>query len=147
MSALPSFPELMESLGLPADAKLPNKDDSSLAGDSTTSRSPSPSASPRLEEQPQREPSPTIVVSQFESDEQPADESQADGFRRRASSGNIKSARFSPYSNVSINLVTRQHNHASLNLCAFFFTKRRGSVSAIDRQRDQEQRANHRKVR
>lgn len=110
MAPLPSFPELMESLGLPADAKPPTQEEGSqCGGDSSSSRSPSPSASPQLEAQPKREPSPTIVVSQFEADEHSAaEESQAGGFKRRASSGNIKSARFSPYANVSTILVAQQ---------------------------------------
>ncbi|KAI5120515.1 hypothetical protein M0805_000100 [Coniferiporia weirii] len=111
MAALPSFVELMSSLGLSTDSASPG---SSSLPPRASSQSPfsspssSPSASPYLSHAPSRpqvvrEPSPTIVVSQYETPDKKGE------FKRRASSGNIKAARFSPYSS----------------------TPRRGSVSAL----------------
>ncbi|KAH8113374.1 hypothetical protein DFH11DRAFT_1727851 [Phellopilus nigrolimitatus] len=109
MAALPSFVELMSSLGLQTDssgAQSPAR---------ASSHSPSPSASPPLQDSSRSsmdvDDSPAIIISQHEPSNQSGE------FKRRASSGNIRAARFSPYSSAP----------------------RRGSMSELaDRQRDQE---------
>ncbi|KAL5508359.1 hypothetical protein ACEPAH_5978 [Sanghuangporus vaninii] len=103
-SPLPSFVELMESLGFAPDSKLPvsgsgpdSRSQSRASSHSHYSRSPSPSASSQSSQVPARSPrasSPTIIVSQYDA---PKENGSELNFKRRASSGNIKAARFSPY--------------------------------------------------
>ena len=127
---LPSFVELMESLGFAADSKLPQQ---SSDHEEMCSISRSPSASPpppsaqnsELTTQVKREGSPTIIVSQYDnSGRETANESS--GFKRRASAGNIKAARFSPYLSavsvfsINLNLCTPLHILSSL----FLLTKK-----------------------
>lgn len=91
MAALPSFVELMSSLGLAADA----------SGSSSPSlSSSSPSQSPMLsapllqvpaKPQTDKENTPAIVVSQ------PDKASEKSNSKRRTSSGNTKAMRYSPY--------------------------------------------------
>lgn len=94
-SPLPSFVELMASLGLSAaDNNRPGSADSSRR----SSYSASPSASPPLLHVPskpsRREKSPAIRVTQYD----PANETG--DFKRRASSGNIRASRFTPYASA-----------------------------------------------
>ncbi|KAL5488156.1 hypothetical protein ACEPAI_6264 [Sanghuangporus weigelae] len=120
-SPLPSFVELMESLGFAPDSKLPvsgsgpDSRSQSRASSHSHSRSPSPSASSQSSQilaRPPRAGSPTIIVSQYE------ENGSELNFKRRASSGNIKAARFSPY---------------------MTHTRRRSTSAVGDRQRDPEQ--------
>lgn len=106
MAALPSFVELMASLGLSKEGEAHGtsheRRDSSDSHTSSESRSSSamssPESSPPLLHIParntacKREKSPSIVVSEFDGDRTREPES-----KRRASSGNIKTSRYSPY--------------------------------------------------
>jgi len=95
-SSLPSFVELMASLGLSADntGSRPGSADSSRR----SSYSASPSASPPLLHVPsklsRREKSPAIRVTQYDSTNEAGD------FKRRASAGNTRASRFTPYASV-----------------------------------------------
>lgn len=102
MATLPSFVELMASLGLATDGK-----DADHHYTLRTSHSPSPSPPPfrvPLKSHLAREKSPAIVVSQYDSLPTENDE-----FKRRASSGSIRSARFSPYSSLSVSCRYRDN--------------------------------------
>lgn len=95
-SSLPSFVELMASLGLSADntGSRPGSADSSRR----SSYSASPSASPPLLHVPskpsRREKSPAIRVTQYDA------ANEAGDFKRRASAGNTRASRFMPYASV-----------------------------------------------
>ncbi|OCB84464.1 hypothetical protein A7U60_g8450 [Sanghuangporus baumii] len=146
-SPLPSFVELMESLGFAPDSKLPvsagsgpdSRSQSRASSHSQShSRSPSPSASSQSSQVPARSPraaSPTIIVSQYDA---PKENGSELNFKRRASSGNIKAARFSPYA-VHVSAFWASYQEWTANSCAII-QSRRGSMPAVgDHQRDPEQ--------
>lgn len=94
MAALPSFVELMSSLGLAADAS--GSRSPSLS--SSSSLSPKLSSSPlhvpvQAELKPEKENTPAIVVSQAKSAEKAEP-------KRRTNSGSSKAIRYSPYAPV-----------------------------------------------
>lgn len=146
MAALPSFVELMASLGLSkdGDAQGTGRDrhgsprSRSSSESQSSSALSSPMASPPLLHIPappsayQRQKSPSIVVSEFDAASPRANEPE---FIRRASSGNIKTSRYTPYqSSVCPKYALISKFHANIAL-----QSRRGSMSTLsDGSREQE---------